>query len=102
MANGSEARRDWRFVTQHMPRVAPLMKARRDQDGDAHVDECWRRGVLCGERGWFFAREGAVAVGVPDPSWLVWPELKDVPGADLVPQLWLRDKPPAEAVEPQP
>lgn len=31
----------------------------------AHVDLCWRRGVLLGEPGWFYAREGTVSLGTP-------------------------------------
>lgn len=70
---------DW--LPAQMPRVAALMKARRAQDGDAHVNECWRRGVVAGEPGWFFAVEGALAVGVPDAAWnwREWPEMAKVP-----------------------
>jgi len=47
-----------------MPGVTRLMAAKRAQYGAAHVAECWRRG-MAGEPGWFFAREGALAVGTP-------------------------------------
>ena len=56
-------RYDW--LPAHMPRVAKLVRERRAQLGDAHVNECWRRGVLQCEPGWFFAREGALTVGTP-------------------------------------
>lgn len=56
-------RYDW--LPAQMPGVARLVKEKRAQLGDAHVNECWRRGVLEGEPGWFFAREGALAVGTP-------------------------------------
>ena len=54
---------DWLPV--EMPGVARLVREKRAQLGDAHVAECWRRGVLQREPGWFFAREGALAIGVP-------------------------------------
>lgn len=47
-----------------MPGVARLVAERRARMGDAHVTECVRRG-LAGEPGWFFAREGPIAVGTP-------------------------------------
>lgn len=55
----------WAWLPTAMPGVARLMAQRRRELGDAHVAECWRRGVLQGEPGWFFAREGALAVGAP-------------------------------------
>lgn len=54
---------DWLPV--EMPGVARLVKEKRALLGDAHVAECWRRGVLQREPGWFFAREGALAIGAP-------------------------------------
>lgn len=48
-----------------MPGVAKLIAERRRALGNAHVNECWSRGVVGGEPGWFFAREGALAVGTP-------------------------------------
>ena len=53
-----------------MPGVAALVREKRKLFGDAHVNECWRRGVVLLEPGWFFAREGALAVGTPwaDPA----------------------------------
>lgn len=56
---------DWSWLPKEMPRVSAMVKERRVQFGDAHVNECWRRGVVNGEPGWFFAREGALAVGTP-------------------------------------
>ena len=70
---GKEPRRfDW--LPNAMPGVARLMRERRAQLGDAHVNECWKRGVIEREPGWFFAREGALAVGTP------WPAIADVAG----------------------
>ena len=48
-----------------MPNVARLMLDKRRQWGDAHVNLCWKRGVIEGQPGWFFAREGQVAIGTP-------------------------------------
>lgn len=54
----------WDWLPTAMPGVARLMAEKRRQLGDAHVAECWRRG-MAGEPGWFFAREGAIAIGTP-------------------------------------
>ena len=64
MDNKDQRKRfDWLPV--EMPGVARLVKEKRAQLGAAHVAECWERGVLQREPGWFFAREGALAIGVP-------------------------------------
>lgn len=56
---------DWSWLPAAMPGVAAMVRERRRQFGDAHVNLCWQRGVVEGVPGWFFAREGAVAVGTP-------------------------------------
>lgn len=81
---------DWLPI--EMPGVAKLVRDRRKRDGDAHVNECWKRGVMNGEPGWFFAREGPLALGTPDPSWTSWPELEKVEGATMRPLLMMRDR----------
>lgn len=58
------ARRSWAWLPEHMPQVARLIDERRALHGDAWVNECWRRGVLRMEPGFFFAMEGPVSVGV--------------------------------------
>ena len=66
MDKGKEtAGKRWAWLPAAMPGVARLMKDKRGEVGDAHVNECWQRGVVNGEPGWFFAREGALAVGTP-------------------------------------
>ena len=64
MDKGKESAR-WGWLPSAMPKVARLMRERRAQVGAAHVNECWKRGVIDLEPGWFFAREGALAVGTP-------------------------------------
>lgn len=61
---------DWSWLPLQMPRVVALIKTKRAELGDAHVNLCWRRGVVERQAGWFFAREGALAVGTPwdDPE----------------------------------
>lgn len=54
-----------------MPGVARIVADKRAQMGAAHVTECQRRG-MAGEPGWFFAREGPLAIGTP------WPEVVDL------------------------
>lgn len=60
----------WAWLPHAMPGVARLMAERRAELGAAHVAECWRRGVVEMQPGWFFAREGPLAVGTPwdDPA----------------------------------
>ena len=53
---------DW--LKAQMPGVAAQVADKRVKLGDAWVNECWRRGVREGEQGWFYAREGAIAVGM--------------------------------------
>ena len=55
----------WAWLPTAMPGVARLMADKRKLLGDAHVSECWKHGVVLKEPGWFFAREGALAVGTP-------------------------------------
>lgn len=60
-----KARNRWAWLPEHMPGVARLIAERRAQFGAAHVAACWDAGVIQRKPGWFFAREGAIAVGTP-------------------------------------
>jgi hypothetical protein len=55
----------WGWLPAAMPGVARLIKEKRRELGEAHVSLCWQRGVVEKQPGWFFAREGALAVGTP-------------------------------------
>ena len=57
--------KNWKWLPAQMPGVARLMAEKRKQFGAEHVQLCWRRGVVELQPGWFFAREGALAVGTP-------------------------------------
>jgi hypothetical protein len=61
----ADEKRDWKWLPAQMPGVALLMAERREAWGNAHVNLCWQHGVLKAEPGWFFAREGTLAVGTP-------------------------------------
>lgn len=79
------------LIRRCMPGVAALMAEKRRTLGDAYVVQCQQRG-MAGEPGWFFAREGCLAVGTPwpaDPSITAWCAGALPPGAALV---VLRDK----------
>lgn len=52
------------LIRDAMPGVARNIADKRRTLGDAHVSECIKRG-LAGEPGWFFAREGTIAIGTP-------------------------------------
>ena len=58
-------KQSFEWLPAQMPRVAVMMKERRRLHGDAFVNQCWKQGVLAGKPGFFFAREGALAVGTP-------------------------------------
>lgn len=62
--DSNRSKKKWDWLPIEMPGVARLMREKRNTHGDAHVNECWRRG-MAGEPGWFFAREGALAIGTP-------------------------------------
>lgn len=55
----------WSWLPAMMPGVQRLMAEKRAAMGAPHVAECWRRGVMLREAGWFYAREGAIAIGTP-------------------------------------
>lgn len=66
--SGTGAANRWAWLPAMMPGVAQAMARKRAELGAAHVNECWKRGVIDREPGWFFAREGALAVGTPWPD----------------------------------
>ncbi len=70
-SDGQMDKKSWGWLPMHMPGVAKLMRDKRAKLGDAHVNECWRRGVILGEPGWFFAVEGSLSVGVPENDQLL-------------------------------
>jgi hypothetical protein len=55
----------WSWLPAMMPGVSALMADKRRQYGAPHVALCWKKGVVERQPGWFFAREGAIAVGTP-------------------------------------
>jgi hypothetical protein len=57
--------KSWGWLPAQMPGVARLIAEKRRLLGDAHVNACWRAGVVEMKPGYFFAREGALAVGTP-------------------------------------
>lgn len=65
MDKGADKGSRWGWLPTAMPGLAKLMAEKKREFGPAHVAECWRRGVIHGEPGWFFAREGTLAIGTP-------------------------------------
>jgi hypothetical protein len=79
---------NWSWLPAHMPGVVQLLDVKRAQLGRAHVNECWRRGVVLCLPGYFFAVEGPLAVGTPfGPDTLL--EFAKLPGGDRKRMLWL-------------
>lgn len=58
-------KKDWSWMKQHMPGVVALLREYREAGEGAHVDECWLKGVIAGQPGWLFAREGPICLGTP-------------------------------------
>lgn len=65
MDREQDRRNRFAWVAAAMPLLPARIKALRQEHGDAHINLCWKRGVLEGQPGWFFARQGAVALGAP-------------------------------------
>ena len=65
MDKGKEKQNRWGWLPAMMPGVQKLLAEKRKTMGAPHVNECWRRGVVLQEPGWFYCREGAIAVGTP-------------------------------------
>lgn len=63
MDKEQKSQQSFKWLPEQMPGVSALINARRKQDGAAWVAECWKRGVVGGEPGWFWAGEGALMVG---------------------------------------
>jgi hypothetical protein len=86
------AKNRWSWLPAMMPGVQRLLADKKGRDGAAHVAECWKRGVIQREPGWFYAREGAIAVGTP---WgLLIAEAEGLQGSQAL--LVLRDAPEKE------
>lgn len=62
---GAAEKNRWAFLPELMPKVATLIAEKRQTMGAAHVALCWQRGVVECLPGWFYAREGSLAVGTP-------------------------------------
>jgi hypothetical protein len=75
----AEQQGKWVWVPLLMPGVAKLMAEKKLQLGRAHVNKCWEYGVIRREPGWFFAREGALAIGTP------WPAIAEMAGWQATP-----------------
>lgn len=69
----------WGWVPGLMPGVAAILQEKKKELGGQHLALCWQRGVVDKVPGWFFAREGSLAVGTP------WPEIADIAGWQVVP-----------------
>lgn len=81
-----KTKNSWSWLPAHMPTVAAEIERLKQQHGSQHVAQCWSRGVLKGEPGWFFAAEGVLAVGTATPEQLVqWCDMRaGNPAAHLV------------------
>ena len=82
----TEMPKRWAWLPEAMPGVAKLMAEKREKFGAAWVNECWSHGVVKGEPGWFFAREGALAVGTPwdEPDMAAFGSRAIKPGQSMV------------------
>lgn len=78
----------WAFMVDHMPHVVARIKEARAKGEGAHIDLCWRRGVVELQPGWFWAYEAGVSVGVPGLDMLsdatVQKTLEQFPGLSIL------------------
>jgi len=74
------------WLPAEMPGVARRIASLRAELGEAHVAECWDRGFIKREPGWFYAREGAIAIGTSwaDPELGEWALFNVTPDQALV------------------
>lgn len=66
-ANQQAQRAKMALIREAMPGVTRIVADKRKALGDAWVTQCIKRG-LAGEPGFFFAREGGLAIGTPWPT----------------------------------
>lgn len=52
------------WLPQFMPGVVKLIDEKRKAFGSPWVNHCWKQG-MAGQPGFFYAREGALAIGTP-------------------------------------
>lgn len=86
-------KRSWAFMKDHMPQVVAMLRSKRNEGLGAHIDLCWRRGVVEGRPGWFYASEGGVHVGTlsVEAAQQVLEQLEATqPGQSVAPLLVLR------------
>lgn len=81
-----DQRQAWGWLPAAMPGVARLMREKRASHGDAWCATCWKKGVIELQPDWFFAREGALAVGAPfaDPIFANFAALQVTSGQALL------------------
>jgi hypothetical protein len=84
------------WMPEAMPKVAAEVAKRRALHGTAFVNECIKRGMT-GQPGYFFAVEGPLWVGTPDPALGSVHRLYDVVSAGL-PVDWLIEMPTPESL----
>jgi hypothetical protein len=79
-----------------MPKVAAEVGKRRAQYGAPFVNDCIKRGMK-GEAGFFFAIEGALMVGTPNPALKAIERIYEVLAAGL-PVDWMLEMPTPESL----
>lgn len=80
-------RKDWSWLPKAIPAVSKLIAEKKSKHGAKWVGECWRRGVVQGEPGYFWAAEGVLCVGTPANAALVndWYQIHaKFPGASML------------------
>jgi len=77
-----DRKQTWGWLPAQMPQVARLIAQKRAELGEGWVNTCWQRGVVQQQPGWFYAAEGALAVGTP---WADDPVVADLLAARVTP-----------------
>lgn len=84
------------WMPDAMPKVAAEVAKRRALHGAPFVNDCIKRGMK-GEAGFFFAIEGALMVGTPDPALRTIEEVYKVLAAGL-PVDWMIEMPTPQSL----
>lgn len=95
MVTDTKPRSKYYWMPEAMPKVAAEVAKRRATWGAAFVNDCIRRG-MAGEPGYFFAIEGPLMVGTPDPKLGMIDKVYETLAAGL-PVDWLIEMPTPES-----
>jgi hypothetical protein len=94
VTNTEKPKSKYYWMPDAMPKVAAEVAKRRALHGKEFVNDCFKRGMN-GEVGFFYAFEGVIAIGTPDPKLRAIDRVYEVLAAGL-PVDWMIEMPTPE------